>query len=195
MLSIAAIGRVIDELNRLQVAYVLTGSLARNVYCSPRATIDADFVVVANPKQLQQLFQQLKDEFQLEEQMAFETVTGKTQHKLRHRASRFLIEIFEARLDDPHERSRLERRQPLSFERYTTYVTTAEDVIVQKLRWYKQIRRGKDRDDTIEVMMYQWKNLDWPYIEQWCVDHGTLELLTELKREASQKLAAMNPDM
>jgi hypothetical protein len=186
--SPAAVLRVIEALNTLEMSYIVTGSLARNVYCPPRSTIDGDFVVIAKPNELEQLFDRLRNEFQREEQMAFETVTGKIQHKLRHRKTKFLIEIFEAHLDDPHERSRFERRQPVFIESVTAYVTTAEDVVVQKLRWFKQIRRAKDRDDVIEVLIYQWQYLDWAYVEHWCKEHQTDDLFNELKTEAKNNL-------
>ncbi|MCI0630037.1 MAG: hypothetical protein L0Y44_05215, partial [Phycisphaerales bacterium] len=114
---------------------------------------------------------------------AFETVTGKTQHKFRHPATKFLVEIFEARMDDPHERSRFDRRRVAPFLDRQTFYPTAEDVIIGKLRWFKQIRRRKDHDDLVKVMRRQWSTLDWPYINHWCNQHGTLELLDKLKSQ------------
>jgi hypothetical protein len=62
---------------------------------------------------------------------------------------------------------------------------TAEDVIIQKLRWSRGAKRPKDFADTVAVMQVQGKSLDWTYIEQWCAQHETLDLLAEAKEEAS----------
>lgn len=179
----AAVTFVIDVLNQLDSPYLLTGSVASNAYTEPRGTIDADFVVAIKGDELTILRQRMGSEFIEEEQLAFETVTGKTVHKFRHRPTKFLIEIFEARMDDPHERSRFERRRPEQFAGKPTFYPTAEDVIVGKLRWFKQIHRAKDREDTTKVMRSQWRALDWLYVERWCREHGTLDLLNEIKAE------------
>jgi hypothetical protein len=50
------------------------------------------------------------------------------------------------------------------------WLQTAEDLVVQKLRW----GRPKDLDDALDVMAVQTpKKLDMPYIEHWCAIHGT----------------------
>jgi hypothetical protein len=66
------------------------------------------------------------------------------------------------------------------------WLPTPEDVIVQKIRWCLGGRRSKDYDDTVAVMAVQGKSkLDWPYIEKWCGEHGTLEVLAQAKAEAA----------
>lgn len=48
-------------------------------------------------------------------------------------------------------------------------VPTAEDVIVQKLRW----ARDKDLMDATDVLVVQDpENLDVEYIRRWCREHG-----------------------
>jgi len=67
------------------------------------------------------------------------------------------------------------------------WLPTPEDVIVQKLRWNKVGRRSKDFDDVVSVMAVQGEAvLDWPYIEKWCAEHGTLEVLADAKAEAAR---------
>jgi hypothetical protein len=57
-------------------------------------------------------------------------------------------------------------------------MATAEDMIVQKVRW----NRDKDRDDARNILAVQGSALDFPYIERWCDAHGTRERLEELRR-------------
>ena len=184
-----AVALVIDALNDIGAPYLITGSIASTAYSQPRATADADFVVDAAPDRLQALFVRLGAEFEHEPQMSFETVTGKTQHKFRHRSTKFLVEIFEARMDDPHEQSRFDRRRRETILNRLTYFPTAEDVVVGKLRWFKQIHRVKDRGDLLLVLKRQWDNLDWPYIEHWCREHGTSEVLQALMAEVQSQRA------
>lgn len=65
----------------------------------------------------------------------------------------------------------------------TASLPTAEDVIIQKLRWFHRARRAKDRDDAINVLAVQAGKLDMDYIRRWCDAHGTRELLEKLLAE------------
>ena len=188
MLSPDAVKLVIDQLNALGWPYMITGSIASSAYGEPRATQDADFVVQTQQQDMQQIFERLRQEFDHEPQMSFETVTGTTQHKFRFRRTLFLIEIFEADFNDPHERARFERRIEVELLDRRTWFPTAEDVIIQKLRWFVRIRRAKDLEDTRQVMFHQWPHLDWPYIERWCREHDSDALLTELRTEVQTML-------
>lgn len=183
MIASEAVMQVIDALNAMSASYMVTGSLATNTYIPPRSTLAADFVVDMASEKIEQLFRRLSADSVQEPQMAFETVTGKTQHRFRHRGSQFLIEIFEAKMDDPHEAARFERRRTGAVEGRQASVPSAEDIVIQKLRWFKQIRRAKDREDVRLVMAHQWRALDWLYVERWCREHGTLDLLNEIKAE------------
>jgi hypothetical protein len=58
------------------------------------------------------------------------------------------------------------------------WIATAEDMIIQKVRW----GRLKDLDDALNVLAVQGDKLDFAYIERWCRAHGTLEQLDELRR-------------
>jgi len=63
-------------------------------------------------------------------------------------------------------------------------VATAEDVVVQKLRWAKSGGRSKDFDDVVNVIRRKGGRLDSEYIEKWCRKHGTLDLLARAREEA-----------
>jgi hypothetical protein len=56
---------------------------------------------------------------------------------------------------------------------------TAEDVVVQKLRW----GRVKDAEDARFILAVQGDALDFTYIERWCDQHGTRALLDKLRNE------------
>lgn len=82
-------------------------------------------------------------------------------------------------IDDPFvltEFSRRERRFVPLLDR-EIWLPTAEDVIVQKIRW----GRSKDLDDARDVLAVQGpETLDMPYIENWCATHGTSQRLDDI---------------
>jgi hypothetical protein len=60
-------------------------------------------------------------------------------------------------------------------------VTTAEDVIITKLRWAVNAERNKDIDDVKDVIAVQANQIDWDYVDKWCDVHGTRKLLDEIR--------------
>jgi hypothetical protein len=163
---------VLRALNELEVPYMIVGSISSNLYGEPRMTKDADFVVVLGDTPLSALMARLGSAFTIDRQLGFETVTVTTRYHLQHSASEFLIELFEL-TGDPHNQQRFARRRRASFAGVTAFVPTAEDVIIQKLRWYERGHRPKDIADVENVLETQLPDLDLTYIRFWCDQHGT----------------------
>ena len=167
------------------VPYMIVGSYSSNFYGIPRMTKDADLVVHLDAQGWRTLPALLPDGIELEEQLGFEMVTATQREWLRVIDSLFQIELFRLS-DDAHDRMRFDRRiRQTIFPSVAVSLPTAEDVIIQKLRWSRGAKRPKDFADTVAVMQVQGKSLDWPYIEHWCAQHDTLEVLAEAKTEAS----------
>ena len=142
MTAVEFVTRVIDALEQLHVPYMAVGSFSVNVYANPRSTKDADFVVQFGDDTITQIMNELGSDFELDQQMSFETITATTRYKVRHRQTLFLIELFFLS-DDPHDRQRFARRLKGDINGRPVYVPTAEDVIIQKLRWSRHGARAR----------------------------------------------------
>jgi hypothetical protein len=180
-----AVGLLLDILNGQSLDYMVVGSFSSNRYGVPRATKDAYFVLRIMAAQREMLFAALPESFRIDPQVSFEMVTGTWRQIIQIPEIPFTIELFELS-GDAHDQSRFDRRRKLTLLGRDAWLPAAEDVIIQKLRWSKGARRGKDFDDTVAVMGVQGeKSLDWPYIDHWCAQHDTLDVLAEAKAEAS----------
>jgi hypothetical protein len=167
------------------IPYMIVGSYSSNFYGIPRSTKDADLVVHLPSAEWAELPKILPHGIEMEDQMSFEMVTSTRRELLRVRGSLFQIELFRLS-DDAHDRTRFERRRRVEIlPSKEVYLPTSEDVIVQKLRWSLGAKRPKDFEDVVAVMKVQAQKLDWPYIEKWCGEHGTLEVLAQAKAEAA----------
>jgi hypothetical protein len=158
--------RVIAALNGANIPHVLVGAFARNYYAEPRSTKDADVVISVAADGLRQFLQALGSDFRMDEQLAFETNTGTLKNVLVHADSGFTVELFYLS-GDLHDQERFKRRRATTFEGLPTFVLTAEDYIITKLRW----PRSKDFDDARDVIAMQDEALDWNYIHHWAAIH------------------------
>ncbi len=178
MTSEAAVAAVVDALEELQIPYLLVGAFATNAYGIPRATNDADFVLALAPGQLRLLVERLGSDFRLDPPVLLESMTLTKRHELVYLPTRFQIELFRLG-EDPHhaEQFQRRRRQFMTELQRQVWIPTAEDVVIQKLRW----QRGKDVEDLKGVLAVSGGQLDWDYILGWAGQHGTLELLRRIQ--------------
>ena len=168
---------VIDACVAEEVEHMLTGALAYNNYGLPRSTNDVDFVVqFATEEKIAKLHQHLAPSVEFDAQVRFDTLTwGSRQIGNTREHPPLIVELFDV-LDDPFAQSMFSRR--VEFESIeigrTIWIPTAEDILVQKLRW----GRPKDLDDAKQLLAIQGsENLDMPKIENWCREHGSLDRL------------------
>jgi hypothetical protein len=168
---------VVAALSRCDVPHVMVGSFARNFHAFPRSTKDADIVLAVDAAGLNRFEIELGRDFSLDPQTTFETNTGTFRHILIHKATEFKTELF-LLSSDAFDQERFRRRLATSFNGHRTFVLTAEDVIVTKLRWH----RPKDVEDIRDVIAVKNAVLDRDYIHRWTEIHGTGAKLDEIVR-------------
>jgi hypothetical protein len=181
-------GSVVSALEVEDIPYMVVGALSSSVFGIPRATKDVDIVLQLETREpLGRLETRLKEVVTFDPQITFETLTGSLRHILTSKNKPpFIVELFELGTDPfVVERFSRRRREWSAQVEREVYLPTAEDVIVQKLRW----GRSKDIDDARDVLAVQMPaNLDMAYIERWCAAHQTAGKLQELLIEIAPLL-------
>ena len=168
--------QVIAALNQVGIPHMLVGAFARNYYAEPRSTKDAELVLGVSVGSFRALLDALGPGFRMDEQMTFETNTGTLRNVIVHAESGFTVELFYLS-EDAHDQERFKRRRATNYEGQPTFVLTAEDYIVTKLRW----PRSKDFDDARDVIAMQSDALDWNYIQHWAGIHGSRAKLDRVR--------------
>lgn len=170
---------VIDTAERIGVDFMAVGAIAAGAYGVPRSTKDVDVLVAVNVAGgVDALARALTPSIEFDPQVVFDTLTwGRRLVGTSRSTPPFKVELFET-FDDPFVQSEFSRRTKFFvpvLDR-TTWLPTAEDVIVQKLRW----GRSKDLNDARDVLAVQGpETLDMAYIGEWCARHGTTARLAE----------------
>ncbi len=179
MKAAEAVRALLEALAAKGIDYMVTGGLVSNVYGIVRSTQDADIVVQVEDARFREFVSTLPSALQIDPQISFETITGSRRQIVRVDRSPFVIELFYLGTD-PHHLVRFARRvwQYLPDIETNAWISTPEDMVVQKLRW----NRDKDRDDVRNILAVQGDALDFGYIENWCDLHGTRARLDELRR-------------
>lgn len=171
---------VVEALEAEGLPYMLVGAYSSGAYAIPRGTKDVDIVLSAHTGAgFDGVIRRLETHFTLDPQISFETITGSRRHILTARKNGGVqVELFLLGEDDfMQERFRRRRHEVITQLDRRVWIPTAEDVIVQKLRW----GRSKDLDDVRDVLAVQTTaSLDMPYIEHWCSQHGSMQKLHDV---------------
>lgn len=158
------------------VPHMAVGAIAAGTYGIPRATKDVDLLVATTGGGIARLIAALSSLVDFDSQVQFDTITwGKRWLGTSTSGIPYKVELFEM-FDDPFVISEFDRRVRtfVPILNRSIWLPTAEDVVVQKLRW----ARPKDLEDARDVLAVQDpKNLDLAYVEHWCAEHGSLPRL------------------
>ncbi len=176
---------VVALLEGNRIDYLIVGAIAYFLYGRPRVTNDGDFVVAADADALEQILTHLPLGCRLDPQARMELFTGTMRWVVNAEGTPFKLELFLLG-EDLHHREEFSRRKRLWLPHIglEASVVTAEDLIVQKLRW----ARAKDIADIGDILSVQGDALDFAYIERWGRAHGTLARLEEIRRSLPTEL-------
>ena len=151
------------------------------MYGTVRATMDADLVVDLHAEQIQQFAAHLEPAFYFEPSTILDALQYSRSFNLIHRDTMFKVDIFPMP-HQPFENSQMQRRvlQILSDQpEDRAYFTTAEDIILAKLVWYRLGGEISDHQwkDILGVIHVQNDRLDLKYLHLWAYQLNLADLL------------------
>ena len=159
---------VADAFERCSVPYVVGGSLASSVSGEPRSTLDIDIVVALTEADVEPFLTALGQGFHADDHALRRAVRQRSSVNLFHRATSTKVDLFIAG-GSPLDGQAMQRRVRLQVasepDRFL-YVYTPEDILLQKLRWYRLGGEVSDRQwrDILGIVLVQGNRLDEEYL-------------------------------
>ena len=180
--------KVIEALEELDSPYLVGGSYASSAHGIARATMDIDILASIPAKQARALAAKLEPEFYADEQAIRNAIMAKRSFNVIHLDTSFKVDVFVSKRD-PFDVKQFERRRLEVVTRdpeRSVYVASPEDIILSKLRWYRQTDERSERQwsDVLGVMSVQAGHLDVEYLRQWASDLNVSDLLERALTEA-----------
>jgi hypothetical protein len=183
---------VAETLEALCVPYAIGGSFASALHGVMRATMGADLVADLHTEQVEPLAGALGDAFYADVEMMRDAVLQHSAFNLIHLETMFKVDVFVAK-PRAFDRSQLARRQLQMLsedpERHA-YVTSAEDIVLAKLEWYRQGGETSDRQwrDVLGVLKVQGERLDRKYMQRMAAELRVIDLLRRAFEEAAYSI-------
>ena len=172
---------VTGVLERLGVQYVVGGSLATSLHGIPRATLDVDIVADLRMAHLDPFVAALSASFYVDPDMVREAIRRRATFNILHLATMFKVDVFVIGSDEllAIELSRKRRVRVLEEPQADLFVASPEDMVLQKLIWYREGGGVSDRQwgDVIGVIKTQGSRLDLVFLHLWAGRKGLADLL------------------
>ena len=130
---------VIDELERLDVLYLIGGSFASTAYGRVRTTQDVDIVANLEQEQVNDFVTSLGNSFYADETMIRNAIERRSSFNLIHLETMFKVDIFlpKNRSFDQQQLARRTKRIIDNSSSREVYFATPEDTILAKLEWFR----------------------------------------------------------
>ena len=183
--------RVVESFERLNLEYLITGSMATILYGEPRFTNDIDLVVKLPVDRIDDLVQAFPaDEFYVDAERAQQAVAGQGQFNIIHPSSGLKIDIIIPKMDEFDESrfSRVRRLRPAAD--YEASFESPDDVIVRKLQLYAEGGSDKHLRDIGSVLRISPAEVDRDYVAVWADRFGVRYLGLDSRADAASRREA-----
>ena len=171
-------------LKKNRIPYMITGAWSAIFYGRPRASHDVDFVVELHQKDVKRaigIFKKLPQTFFMQPDAILEAIGQQSMFNIIHLPTMLKFDFW-ILSDDQFDKSRFKRRIKVKILNQLMEMASAEDTIIQKLRWYKMGKIEKHLVDAAFVYKVQKDSLDTNYLADWVKKLGLGRYFQRLAR-------------
>jgi hypothetical protein len=178
VLRVAAL--VADAWEACDMRYLIGGSLASSFAGEPRSTLGIDMVVELSDASLARFAGRLNPEFYFDLDQARSDLRLGLSFNLIHEPTGLKVDVFPSR--SPLARTQMDRRRSIEVcadPSRCLYFYTPEDILLQKLAWFRQGGEVSDRQwrDVVGIVVTQGASLDRSYLREHAEEAGVADLL------------------
>jgi hypothetical protein len=154
------------RLNRAEITYYLTGSMASNYWGIPRSTHDLDFVIQLPPSATGKIVSAFTPEYFIDE--AAVRASYQPPHQFNAIDTRSALKVdFWLPTPAPFDAEMLRRRTRVTMFGEPAWITTAEDCVLHKLVWNRITPSDRQLGDAAGIVAVQADKLDKAYMTKW----------------------------
>lgn len=179
---------VTSTLEELGVPYVVGGSIASSALGIFRTTNDADIAARFDASHVTEFCRRLSGAFYLDDERIRHAVTRQSQFNIIHLGQGLKVDVY-VLSEEPFARQQLLRRRRVRLAADSPaeiFLPSAEDVVLQKLRWFRMGSERSERQwlDVLGVLKVQKPTIDRDYLRSWAEELEVADLLARAFADA-----------
>lgn len=171
---------VVAQLDHGGIPYMVSGSMAMNLYAEPRMTRDIDIVVELTARSAEKLSEMLEENYFVDREAAHEAAVQRRMFNAVHK-QRLVKVDFVVRKDAPYREEEFRRRRLVGLENREIWFVAPEDLLLSKLYWAKDSHSELQLRD-VRNLLASVPDLDGIYIDRWASVLGVEGLLDEVRK-------------
>lgn len=173
--------KITPILDKLKIDYFITGGFAVSVWGRPRATFDIDIVVkIIEPKiePLANLLKSISKKGYIDKEIARQAVEQKGEFNFIDPDTGLKVDFWVEK-DDLETKAQFNRRIVKKINNKKVYFISPEDLILNKLKWYKQTDSARHFEDIESIFKISGKKLNKDYLSQQADRLGFLDIINK----------------
>jgi hypothetical protein len=186
----SAVQPLVRVFDAMGIRYFVSGSVAGSLYGMARATLDIDIAAAILPGMAGELVEVLQDDYYITRESVADAAKRGASFNLIHLETMIKVDVFVVG-SRPFDMQALARsnRETIDDEddgSEAIAFATAEDVVLNKLRWYRQTGSSSTRqwDDIVTILEFQRDRIDTAYLYHWAQELAVTQLLDRALEEA-----------
>ncbi|MEO5570339.1 MAG: DUF6036 family nucleotidyltransferase [Bacteroidia bacterium] len=152
--------------DKLNIDYMITGSIALNIYVDTRSTNDIDIIINLKYEQVDTFLELFSENYYFSKKTIKEEIQRQGMFNIISDTTGYKIDFIIKR-DSEYMNCEFERRsRKRVLNKFEAWVISAEDLVISKLMWIQQLESERQKDDISNLLLTQ-KNMDLDYIKSW----------------------------
>lgn len=169
---------VTERFEKLQIPYMLSGSMAMVSYAMMRMTNDIDIVIEAKSEDAEKIIKEFEPDYYVPQNRVKDAISRKNMFNLLHQTKIVKIDCV-LRKDDEFQKLAFSNRRKIRFTDFDIWTISRDDLILSKLNWAKKSRSEMQMRDVANIIR---NGYDKEYVELWAEKLGVKDLLEECRK-------------
>lgn len=164
--------KVCQMLDKNNIHYMLSGSLALNFYTIPRMTRDIDFVIKLKNEDVDNFVNMFENNFYCYKPSIEEAIQTQGMFNLIDLETNIKLDFIICK-NNEYRQYEFERRIKNKMLGFDTWIVSIEDLIISKIIWIQELQSEKQMEDIKSLLNNP--TIDREYLKKWII---TLNLNT-----------------
>ncbi len=152
-----------ERFERLDIAYMLTGSMAMVNYAMMRMTADIDVVIEVSSHDAEKIINGFEPDYYVPHGRVKDAISRKVMFNLLHQEKLVKIDCV-IRKETEFQKTAFSNRKKVPFSDFDVWIISREDLILSKLSWAKDKHSEMQIRDAANILR---NGFDEKYIKHW----------------------------